>query len=713
MLNMMNQLHAKFLKVVLMALSMSCCHFSWAQSISKGFQALEMHDYFRSKKIFEKKLKKEASPAAYGLAKIYYTNNNPFYNIDSAHRYIVQSIETFDLLKNKKKVKYQRFGFSLDSLMTLRQDVSNELFARARKEDSESGYARFIADNFWATQVPYAVLLRDSCAFEYAVANGTSDAMTVFMEKYPTSTFEARAQDLFYRFQFEEQTRLGQEIHFADFIKDFPENPYVSQADQRIFRFYEDKSTIKSYEKFIQSYPNSAYVSEAWIRLYRVFIRENGLAYLGIFKSTYPNYPFMQELEQEIALLNAQLFPFMRGNKWGFMNHEGKILIQAKFDFVEAFSQGRAIAIMNDLYGFIDPMGAWVIQAQFSDVLPFRFNLSVVYDADSKAGLMNLFGEWILKPDFDDIILINDEKVWVENESKYVIYNIKTNQFSQTQYTEVSDFVDGLALVSDTNGYALIDMKGVAKFTYNNEIQRFGDLFLVSINDSLALVDDNNKVVLPFDTYDFGAFNPQGLTAFVLHEKLGYINADGAIAIEPRLDMFPNWEIFASFYNGYAKAYNQKAKKFGLIDEKGLWILQAKYNDVSFYSNNIAVQITDKWEYINATGQRLNMGVFDRAESFLDGVALVFRDEKVGLINPKGEIIVPIEMQRVNRITEEILRWEDATGKLWLGANDGTLIWPESCEKIDKIDDYQIRFISNQEVYYYLIKEKRIVSALP
>jgi hypothetical protein len=59
------------------------------------------------------------------------------------------------------------------------------------------------------------------------------------------------------------------------------------------------------------------------------------------------------------------------------------------------------------------------------------------------------------------------------------------------------------------------------------------------------------------------------------------------------------------------------------------------------------------------------------------------------------------------------LRWEDATGKLWLGANDGTLIWPESCEKIDKIDDYQIRFISNQEVYYYLIKEKRIVSALP
>lgn len=708
---MKDKLKANFLKLFLLTVVINCGSFSRAQNISKGFQALEIQDYFRSKKIFEKKLKKETSPAAYGLAQIYFRNNNPFYNIDSAHRYIVQSIETFDLLKNKKQVKYQRFGFSLDALTTLRQDVSNELFARARKQDSESGYALFIADNFWATQVPYAVFLRDSCAFEYAVANGTSDAMTAFMEKYPTSDFQTRAQDLFYRFQFDEQTRLGQEIHFADFIKDFPENPYISQADQRIFRFYEDKNTIKSYEKFIQSYQNSAYLSEAWIRLYRVFIRENGLAYLGIFKSTYPNYPFMQELEQEITMLNAQMFPFLLDGKWGFINHEGKVTILAKYDFVEPFSQGRSAVLMNDLYGFIDPMGNWIIQPQFSDVLPFRFNLSVVYDANGRAGLMNLFGEWLIKPEFNDIILINDEKVWVENEDVFVLYNIKSNQFGTNQYNEISEFVDGLALVSESNGYALIDLKGQVRFSYSDEIQRFGDFYLVSIRDSVALVNDSNKVVLPFDSYEFAAFNPDGLTAFILNEKLGYVNSEGAIAINARLDVFPNWEIFATFNSGYAKSYNQKTKKFGLIDDKGSWILQPKYNDVSFFSSIIAVQVTDKWEFINISGQRLNLGIYDRAESFQNGIALVFRDGMIGLINSKGDVIVPIEMSRINRMTDEFLRWEDAAGKLWFGSIDGKLIWSESCEKIDKIDDYQIRFISNQEVYYYLIKEKRIVSA--
>lgn len=682
-----------------------------AQNIRKGFDALNMHDYFRAKQIFEKRLKKEKSVASFGLAQIYFRTNNPFHNIDSAHHYIVRSIESYELIKPKKQLKYQRFDFSMETATVLRQEISNELFFRARQEDSEAGYARFIADNFWATQVPYAVFLRDSCAFEFAAAASTSEAMQNFIDRYPTSAFENRAQDLFYRFQFDEQTRMGQEVHYANFIKDFPNNPYTSQADQKIFHFYEDKNSIKSYEKFIQIYPNSAYVSEAWIRLYRVFIRENGLAYLGVFKSTYPNYPFMQELEQEIAMLNAQLFPFVHKGKWGFMNHEGKVLIEPKFDFVEAFSQGRAAAGINDLYGFIDPMGAWVIQPQFTDVLPFRFNLSVVFNENQEAGLMNLFGEWLIKPAFKDIIIINDEKVWVENEDHFLLYDLKKNQFSITAYYEISDFRDGLALVSEAKGFALIDMKGNARFQYTEEVFRFGDLFLVTFNDSTALVDEENNIILPFNEYEIAGFNSNGLTPFVLKDKLGYLDADGKIVIPARLDVFPNWELFAGFSNGHAKAYNAKTKKYGLIDEKGSWILQPRYNDVSFYSDFIAVQITDKWEYINLSGQRLNLGVYDRAESFEQGTALVIRSGQQGLINKTGQLVVPIEMRRINRISEDLLRWEDGEGALWFANLDGTLIWPEPCERIDIIDDNQIRFIAQGEVRYYIVREKRIISA--
>jgi hypothetical protein len=683
---------------------------AFSQNIKKGFHALEMHDYFKAKQIFEKRLKKEQAPASFGLAQIYFRNNNPFYNIDSAHRYIVQSIENYDLLKPKKQLKYQRFNFSMETATALRQEISNELFFRARQEDSESGYARFIADNFWATQVPYAVFLRDSCAFEFAAAASTSEAMQNFLDRYPTSAFEARAQDLFYRFQFEEQTRLGQEIDYANFIKEFPNNPYIVQADQKIFRFYEDKNSIKSYEKFIKIYPNSAYVAEAWIRLYRVFIRENGLAFLGVFKETYPTYPFMQELEQEISMMNAQLFPFVNNGKWGFMNHQGKVLIEPKFDFVDAFSQGRAAAGINDLYGFIDPLGTWVIQPQFTDVVPFRFNLSVVFNDMYEVGLINLFGEWILQPSFKDIIIINDEKVWVEHDDHFVLYDIKKNQFGTKQYNEISDFIDGLALVSDAQGYTLIDIKGNARFAFAEEVFRYGDLFLVTYNDSLALVDDENNIILPYDEYDIARFNPHGPTPFVIKDKLGYLNAEGKIIVPARLDIYPNWELFAGFFNNHAKAYNARTKKYGLIDEKGSWILQPRYNDISFFSDIIAVQITDKWEFINLSGQRLNFGLYDRAESFQNGVALVIRAGQQGLINKTGQIVVPIEMRRINRITDELLRWEDGEGAFWFAYLDGSLVWPEPCERIDIIDDNQIRFIVNGEVRYYIINERRIIA---
>jgi hypothetical protein len=698
---------AAFLFAVLVLTS-----FSYAQNIRKGFDALNIHDYFKAKHVFEKRLKKEKSPASFGLAQIYYRNNNPFHNMDSARHYIIQAIDNFESIKVKKQTKYnERFGFNMAAATVLRQSISDELFKRARQEDSESGYAKFIADNFWATQVPFAVFLRDSCAFEFAAAASSSEAMQNFLDKYPTSAFEGRAKDLFYRFQFEEQTRLGQEIHYANFIQDFPNNPYISQADQKIFRFYEDKNNIKSYEKFIQTYPKSAYVSEAWIRLYRVFIQENGLAYLNFFKSTYPNYPFMQELEQEIAMLNAQLFPFVRNRKWGFMNHEGKVLIQPKFDFVDAFSQGRAAAGINDLYGFIDPMGAWVIQPQFSDVLPFRFNLSVVFNDKEEAGLINLFGDWIIQPAFKDIIIINDEKVWVENDEHFLLYDIKKNQFSETKYNEISDFIDGLALVANENGYALIDLKGNARFQYADEVFRFGDLFMVSYNDSLALVDEENNLILPFDEYEFAGFNPNGLTPFILKDKLGYLDAEGKIAIQARFDLFPNWELFAGFLNEYAKAYNAKTKKYGLIDDKGSWILQPRYNDVSFFSDIIAAQLTDKWEFINITGQRLNFGVFDRAESFKNGVALVFRAGQVGLINKTGQVVIPIQMRRINRLSDDIIRWEDEDGANWLGFIDGKLIWSEACQRIDLINDNLIRFIVNEEIRYYMIKEKRVITA--
>lgn len=683
---------------------------AFGQSISKGFQALEMHDYFRSKKIFEKKLKKETSPAAYGLAQMYFRNNNPFHNIDSAHRYIVLAIDSYDQYKPKKQLKLQRFGFVLESLESLRQDVSNEFFHRARQSDTEAAYSQFIADNFWATQVPYAVFLRDSCAFEYAVAEHSSEHMKAFMEKYPVSAFESRAMDLFHRFQFEEETVNGGERDYVEFMNNFPENPYTIEAERAVFNMYEQMNTIKDFEHYISKYPNSIHVDQAWVKLYRLFIRENGLAQLNYFKTLYPNYPFLDQLETEINLLRTQLYAFVQEEQWGFMDHQGQVIIEPQFTFVDDFSQGRAAVYQKGNYGFIDPSGRWVVEPQFSAVLPFHFNMSVVYDDDGNAGLINLFGEWIVKPQYDDIIIVNDEKVWIIQDDQAALFKLKSMQISPKKYDEFLSCPNGLVIVFDGEIYAVINKNEEVLFSYNEEILPFGDLFLVSQNDSMAIVDENNKPILPFDEYTFSGYNKNGLTAFELNGKLGYVNAEGEIHIEPTLDIFPNWNLFANFEAGYAKAYQAKTKKYGLINEQGKWAVTPKYEDLSFYSDLIAVQLSGKWEFVNTLGAKQNLGSFDRAESFKNGLAIVQKDGSQGLINRSGNYILEPEMRSIVFLSEKIVRWVNQDGQLMIGKIDGDVNWSKVCDKIERVNESTIRIISRSEVQYYLIDEERFLS---
>ena len=52
----------------------------------------------------------------------------------------------------------------------------------------------------------------------------------------------------------------------------------------------------------------------------------------------------------------------------------------------------------------------------------------------------------------------------------------------------------------------------------------------------------------------------------------------------------------------------------------------------------------------------MNIGTFDRAESFVDSAAIVIRDGAYGLIGMQGQELIPIQMKRLLRLTENLLR---------------------------------------------------------
>ena len=110
-------------------------------AVNKGFEALEIHDYFKAKVIFYKAIKKQTAAAAYGLSVIYSRNNNPFYNLDSALHYAKISTSSYWInTSEKKKLKYKTYGVDTVSVCKQRDVVDEKCFLFSKEQNTITSY---------------------------------------------------------------------------------------------------------------------------------------------------------------------------------------------------------------------------------------------------------------------------------------------------------------------------------------------------------------------------------------------------------------------------------------------------------------------------------------------------------------------------------------------------------------------------------------------
>ena len=95
----------------------------------------------------------------------------------------------------------------------------------------------------------------------------------------------------------------------------------------------------------------------------------------------------------------------MIGDKWGYIDREGKIVIEPQFDKAFSFDNGLALARRNEKKkGYINTEGEFVIEPQVDP--PFYIsalsNGLAVLKIDDKYGYINAKGEVVIEPRFDD-----------------------------------------------------------------------------------------------------------------------------------------------------------------------------------------------------------------------------------------------------------------------------------------------------------------------
>ncbi len=148
------------------------------------------------------------------------------------------------------------------------------------------------------------------------------------------------------------------------------------------------------------------------------------------------------------------------GNKWGFIDKSGKILMQ--FDEASEFSEGLAAAKINGKFGYIDTTGKFVIEPAFDQALPFSDGMAAVR-ANGLYGFIDKTGRVVIPTKYKEVrkfseglaaVLANPEKwewAFIDHAGKQVI---------APRQNSATEFSNGLANVSVDREEGYIDKTG-------------------------------------------------------------------------------------------------------------------------------------------------------------------------------------------------------------------------------------------------------------
>ncbi len=331
---------------------------------------------------------------------------------------------------------------------------------------------------------------------------------------------------------------------------------------------------------------------------------------------------------------NDVLVPFKSDNHWGFIDKNGKIQIDATFDFVAQF----------DTFGF------------------------TMVEIDKKAGIINKKGETIIPVEYELVKVLSNDLFMVKLKGRWDIRNPANELIIENVGGNVKMLSDGYFAFEKIDGFGLGHIrKGILSDALYTDLEICYDsnFIKVSFHDKKGLWNNNGKWILPID-YDKLEF----YSNYIIATK----NALSGIYDRSGKCLFPNQFKEVKELNNhflltkkgdnsylYSKAKNEllpfslKDAKIlgdnirfitakgnsGLLDSTCTILIDSIYNDIALFNADLyrVENQSLKWGLVKAGKKEavLNFN-YDAIESLEGPIAAVKLNNLYGIVNKDGEI---------------------------------------------------------------------------
>lgn len=307
-----------------------------------------------------------------------------------------------------------------------------------------------------------------------------------------------------------------------------------------------------------------------------------------------------------------ELLPVAVDGKWGYIDQKGTFVIEPKFDLAYLFSDGLALVQNAEgKMGFIDIHGKYKIAPIYKYAANFSEALAFVTPENHIPTCIDTSGKIVFQLYNADVAeSFSDGMALIILQDKYGFVNRKGEAVVEPQYESAFGFSDGLAAVAVDVGQ-------------NYRVIKWG------------FIDKNGKMRVAPQFDDVRPFSEE--KAFVKDHhsgKWGVIDLRGNFIIAPQFDD-------ATFFNEDMAAI-KLGDSWGFINHDGKIIVNPMFRVVSPYNDGVAAVCHEplKWNFMNKNAVFSFANQYQAVSDFFENHAFVAHNDRIGLINKKGEFVV-------------------------------------------------------------------------
>ncbi len=371
-----------------------------------------------------------------------------------------------------------------------------------------------------------------------------------------------------------------------------------------------------------------------------LIVRKDGLVGIYNYKSnTFIINPIYQTIHSPYG--KKYFYVVQKDDKFGLVKKDGSPLLPIEYDKISGHQIQK-----NNLYGYLDKFGKVLIEPKYE-----RVQDQFAVKENGLWGILDSVGNWFVAPQFERIQhFYKGYIVFKKNKRGYI--NPSKNVFIQPIY---------------------------------DDIQRFTGRIKVKKNGFWSVMDDTGKVILPFE---FTEIKSHSLNRLVVKKDStwGIYSGEGK-ELQPTIfsEIGGNEEPYE-----YIPVFQNK--KMGWVDEKGDLIIPCKYEDIrsnkrfSFQKSPhsiFPVKKNNKWGYVDGNGKEIIPFIYNRADPFFEGTAIVCLDGMMHVIDSTNQKITQIGYENIDlNVMDTIYRVKN-NGKYGIIDNKGKTLVPTTYDLLD------------------------------